>query len=53
MSIIWIADELPTARRAYRVYERGLYVGTMLLTIAQVREFTAKADYILKPSYRR
>jgi hypothetical protein len=50
MSVIWIDDEPTTARRAYRVYEKGVYVGTLILSLEEVRAYTAKAVYILKPA---
>lgn len=34
--------------KTYMIYEKGLYVGTMILTPREVREFTAAAIYILK-----
>lgn len=49
MAIVWTGDDV-NAKRCYKVYLKGQYVGTMLLTMEQVREFTAKAVYMLKPA---
>jgi hypothetical protein len=32
----------------YEVYETGIYVGILPLTMEQVRKFTAEAVYVLK-----
>lgn len=36
------------AVKSYQIFEQGLYIGTLELTAAQVREMTAKAAFILK-----
>ena len=51
MAVIWIDEQTILERRTFKVYQFGLYVGTMILTPAEVLEITAKAVYVLKPMF--
>ena len=42
-------DTTVEERRVYKIYQKGLYCGQLVLTPSEVRKMTAEAVYILVP----
>ena len=50
MAIIWDSETQET-KRCFKVYRFGEYIGTHILTAAQVTDFGRLPGYQVRPSY--